>query len=635
VTIFDDRDVEDLINRVNSPRPAIEQEQEQEREQAKVTDIGNGNSKANGKGKKPKRKSQQQEEKEEPPKKELFLERYAVDGSIAEAVIMAGVPKFAVAVPKAADPTEVSITLQDEIEPEGQDSIVIKPLDSMSHMSKAYRFTSVEGFQDLVKNIRTKDLDALYRTVKSVWKKYIDADDFHLSLCAADTVFTYFQDKIGLTHYLFFIGGNTSGKSNNLTVLHYLAYRNMMDSGMTAPNVYTFLGSREEGIGSICEDEADNIDQDSEKMKVYKNGYTTGKPYHRIDTSFGGRKQGSFNTFCFKAFAAEKLPDSVTAKGFNTRVIELPCLYGFPDYDILDVENAAGDETYEQLLGELHTVRNSLLVYRLLHFHGKIPELKLNIQNREKQLFKPVLKAFQSTQTFNELLPVISKYVNQKRQSNANTLHASLYRLINDLIKAQDTYSLESGLIWNIVKETLQGKDIPYKPQSYDTVEFGAISQKGIIETLQQVFAAKSGKRHPGIKTLTFDKDKLQRLGKIYELTTDISVKVGVEDVEHVEDIGLDKHLTEQSSDKKTEDIDQENQNLSDKTSQSVENISTAENDKAADSSLHPPQAPQAPPKQNQHDAYFELGKWHCKDCKATGDKFHMENTPCNGGAKK
>ena len=41
---------------------------------------------------------------------------------------------------------------------------------------------------------------------------------------------------------------------------------------MTAANVYQFLGSGEEGIGTICEDEADNIDEDREKMKVHKNG---------------------------------------------------------------------------------------------------------------------------------------------------------------------------------------------------------------------------------------------------------------------------------------------------------------------------------------------------------------------------
>ena len=125
-----------------------------------------------------------------------------------------------------------------------------------------------------------------------------------------------------------------------------------MSSGMTAANVYQFLGSGEEGIGTICEDEADNIDEDKDKMKVHKNGYTTGKYYHRTDTSVG-RRQLKFNTFCFKAFTAEKLPDSVAAKGFNQRTIELPCVYGFPQYDISEVINPAGEEEYQELLDEL------------------------------------------------------------------------------------------------------------------------------------------------------------------------------------------------------------------------------------------------------------------------------------------
>ena len=374
-------------------------------------------------------------------------------------------------------------------------------------------FKSEQEFQELVANVKTKDLDALYKKVKSIWTKYVHADDFHISICAADTMFTYFQDKIGLTHYLFFVGGNSSGKSNNLTVLHFLAYRNMMSSGMTAANVYTYLGSGEEGIGTICEDEADNIDQDLDKMRVYKNGYTTGIPYHRTDTSIG-RQQLKFNTFCFKAFAAEKLPDSVVARGFNQRTVELPCVYGFPEYDISELVNPAGDEEYGQLLQELNIMRNALLVYRLLHFQDKIPNIKLNIQNREKQLFKPVLRVFQNTQTQSELLPVISKYVGQRRQSNANTLHAFLYGLIRDLIKAQDTYELESSVIWSTVKDILQGKEIPHKPQSFDSVEFGIISQKGIIETLVQVFGGKHSDNRREKRKLVFDEAKLQRLGK-------------------------------------------------------------------------------------------------------------------------
>jgi hypothetical protein len=284
---------------------------------------GNGN----GKGKKQSAKKPALEEGEgekEKPKKEIFTQRYTADGSIAEAVIVAGKPKFAITVPKVGYPDQISsIALHDAIE---TDDIVIKPPDPLAYMNKPYVFQSEQEFNELVADVKTKDLDALYQKVKSIWSKYVDADDFHISICAADTIFTYFQDKIGLTHYLFFVGGNSSGKSNNLTVLHFLAYRNMMDSGMTAPNVYTYLGSGEEGISTICEDEADNIDEDREKMKVYNNGYTVGKPYHRIDTSVG-RQQFKFNTYCFKAFAAEKLPDPVMAKGFNQRTRVVVCVW--------------------------------------------------------------------------------------------------------------------------------------------------------------------------------------------------------------------------------------------------------------------------------------------------------------------
>ena len=53
----------------------------------------------------------------------------------------------------------------------------------------------------------------------------------------------------------------------------------MMSSGMTAANVYQFLGSGEEGVGTICEDEADNIDEDRKNESAQK------RVYYRISLS--------------------------------------------------------------------------------------------------------------------------------------------------------------------------------------------------------------------------------------------------------------------------------------------------------------------------------------------------------------
>ena len=111
----------------------------------------------------------------------------------------------------------------------------------------------------------------------------------------------------------------------------------MLSSDMTPANIYSFLGTGSEGIGHICEDEADDIDEEREKMKIYKNGYTAGiKVFQTRLTQSGGRKQDAYNTFCFKAFAGEKRPDSRKAKGFNQRVVELTCPYGIPRPNIRD-----------------------------------------------------------------------------------------------------------------------------------------------------------------------------------------------------------------------------------------------------------------------------------------------------------
>jgi hypothetical protein len=56
---------------------------------------------------------------------------------------------------------------------------------------------------------------------------------------------------------------------------------------MTAANMYQLLGNGKHGVVTMCEDEADDIDEDKEKMKIYKDGVTTSIPVLRTDVSFG------------------------------------------------------------------------------------------------------------------------------------------------------------------------------------------------------------------------------------------------------------------------------------------------------------------------------------------------------------
>ena len=594
---------------------------------------------------------------QENKKKVYFVQKHSESDLISEAVIVAGIPYFAVAKAESNEITlERSIAIDDTNE--------YRPFEPTTYLTKPYIFKSKQDFESCVCKARNETLDTSYSRVKAIWSKYIDADDFHISICAADTIFTYYQDKIGLTHYLFFVGNNGSGKSNNLTLLHFLAYRNFTSTDMTAANIYQFLGSDEEGQGTLCEDEADRIDEDRQKMAIYKNGYITGFPVARTDTSFG-RKQFKLNTFCFKTFAAERLPDSLKARGFNQRTIELACVYGFPRYDISEIVNPAGEDEYQDLLNELNETRNLLLVYRLLHFKDKIPNIQLNIKNREKQLFKPVLRVFQNTDKLRELLPVISKYVSQRRETNANTLHAFLYQVIIELIKSQNSFELESGMIWNTLTDVLAGEFNPNKKLSYDTSDFGIISRKEITQILKDVFGAKPSKRHGESSRLIFDKAKLERIGKLYDLSIEVKVaaidnnncKSG-EDGYDGEDIGLDKHLIrDRSNEKNTESPANDSKN-NDDNSQNNKKITSKNDDRRIELTADPPHPPhptqmtevvaltameqqQLSPTKSEivdmSDRIYRLGStdnWACKYCKLKGDTWFMREHNCKGLTK-
>ena len=238
-------------------------------------------------------RSRSSNNKDEKKKKTIHVQRISNDEFFAEAVLVDSVPKFLIA--NNGGTGEISAV---DFIPLGKEDKIAAPFPAESYINKPYSFNSKLELDAIIEEVnnQTFDLDHLYRLVKGKWKKFIDADDFHISICAADTIFTYFQDRAGMTHYLFFVGGPGSGKSNNLEVFHFLAYRNMTSAGITPATLYRFYGGREEGIGTICEDEANDLDENEDKMRFYKNGYTSGmttpspEEYHKSFLHLDGRR---------------------------------------------------------------------------------------------------------------------------------------------------------------------------------------------------------------------------------------------------------------------------------------------------------------------------------------------------------
>lgn len=270
-------------------------------------------------------------------------------------------------------------------------------------------------------------------------------------------------------------------------MINLLGYRNFMSTDMTAANVYQFLGTQEPGIGTLCIDESNGIDEDSKLMEIHKTGYITNNRVPRTDTS-NGRIQNAYHTFSYKAFAGEGLSEGPRANGFNERIIPLHCYPGNPKYDISEVISPAGEEEYQQQLDAIEHTHNLSLIYRLLHHFEPIQKVQTGLKNREKQLFGSLIRMYHGDESiWPEIKSVISHFISERRERQWDTFHAYLYGLVKRQIKENGSLEIKSADIWDKLKAELPGSLIPNRPLSYDTERYGKISQSQVTKTLMEI----------------------------------------------------------------------------------------------------------------------------------------------------
>ena len=224
-------------------------------------------------------------------------------------------------------------------------------------------------------------------------------------------------------------------------------------------------------------------------------------------------------------------------------------LWHTPVQDISEITNPAGDDVDQEQLDGLNNVRNSLLVYKLLHYYDKIPNIKINLKNREKQLFKPLLRVFQDSKIFDTILKTVSVFVGEKRQARSHTLTAFLCELVSDLQVTQHGATLDSSVIWQGFIDALPGGEKIGK-FTYKSEEFDEKSQKEITEMLKDQFGTTRPKHKGKKKQLVFDISKLKSMRDKYNLNVDVKVisEFGSESDESDESdeslVGLDRHLS-------------------------------------------------------------------------------------------
>lgn len=460
---------------------------------------------------------------EENQKKIHVIYKYSQGIPLAKAILIKNMPSFL----QLDNSNSNKPILSKRIE---LSDIDLEPPERTAYLSREYNFESIEEINQFIESAKKEDLNSLFIKVKVYWNKLIYANEDFINICTANTIFSYFQDKMGMCHYLLIVGDNNTGKSNILLLFSILGYRPLYDTAITPANIYNFGSSLDEGQGIIIEDEINDIDDQIEKKKIYQVSYRSGTRVTRMYDNNNGignvkrkmSRQQSFLPYCFKVFASEKMPDEKKSKGFIERLLVLKSISGDPQYDISEVVNDAGDERLKQLYKELLDMRKLLLIYRLLHYNDSFPDLKLNIKNRYKQLTKPLIRLFQNTESLNKIIKSLSKYLIEKNEKKINSLDSVLLTLIVDLV-AKYGNVLYNEQIWQKIIERFDGHVNEYKPYTCLTEEFGIISKYKITNICETKFGAKPYKDRSQ-RGLKFDSQQLTNLLENYTKIDEIKI---------------------------------------------------------------------------------------------------------------
>ena len=313
--------------------------------------------------------------------------------------------------------------------------------------------------------------------------------------------------------------------------------------------------------------------------------------------------------------------------------------------------NDAGDPKYKKLFREMDDLRKLLLVYRIIHYDDQIPDIQLSIKNRDKQLCKPVLRLFKNTKALKEIIAALSKFLAEKNDKKLNSLDSYLYSIISDLVKNDNTI-ISNELLWGIIC-SLPGSSIPYKPQSYQTDEFGSVSKTRVTRICEDKFGATN--RHDGERrSLVFNKAILQKLKGNYSSVKEIEILDGNDltntsntfntfwkciEGNGIHDTALKGNELTNYGQKTTEDegnsefIDESNNNsmMDIKENEGahpakvLEVLEVLENEKQIADKIKEKQL---------YKKWPDSDTWSCPNCNVTGDKWHMLEHVCKKDKK-
>jgi hypothetical protein len=448
-------------------------------------------------------------------KRVISISKYSFNGKgdLHEAVIVSGKPYFITF-------RNGKIELVEKIE---EHTRILRPPEKEEYPYKPYEFESMGELQDFISNALNISKDELYTKAKSIFRKYVDQDEYVINLLTMDSIWTYFQDLFPATHYVECIGTNDVGKSTIGYTFEYTGYRVIKATSISGANYYRMLGSIEAGQCVIIEDEGDNISEDPEKIRILKNGYEYTGKVPKINMNSFDQKQIWYKPYCFKMILAEKSLSRWKAKGLVDRTFSLHCRPGSVKYSIKEVitENINKDPLLQKLYDELTDFRKLILCYRLVIYRNALPNIETGLKNRYNELCKPLLQFFCGTNAVKEITQTLQLFIDQRKDRIENSIEVIVYPIIERAVSEIGNI-ISARAIWELITGSLEGyfdtdrDGNKTKPILFHSEDHGDLYMKTMTSMICDKFGAKLKHGNKG-NILVFDREYLVKIGKAYD----------------------------------------------------------------------------------------------------------------------
>ena len=519
-------------------------------------------------------------------------------GDLYESIILGGIPSFI-----RYDEKNNKLVPYQQIEEETR---ILRPPSAEEYPYTPYEFESIEELDKYLEYAKSQSMDTLFRLALNFIKKYNDQDEHKLILLAVDAVWSYVQDKFGTTHYLGIVGDNDSGKSSIGNTLEKLLYRAVNMTSPTAPNIFRVLGMIEAGQCTLILDEADKIDDSIDMLNILKTGYDNGKKVPKTNTN--SWKQEWFWTYCLKVMIAEKSPSKLKAKGLLDRTLSFTVYPGIPQLDIKEVTSPQGDSIRSKEYDRLMDFRKLMLVYRLIHFKDKIPDIDINVQRRNKELCKPYIQLFYNTPVQQEIEKTFQIFLDSKNSKKARSIEAILIPVIIDLVE-QEGEIVSSKRVWEFIKQNIEGE--AFGSDEYHIADH-TLYRTTITKLLEDKFGAEVEHARKGNKVI-FKPEKLQRIQKSYDIDVNIKTTLKCEGSEGSEGSRENAPLpVGENTDKTVENSGKEKE----------DNVHISRN-QGIETSEIPNAFPQEPSHPSHPSPSFQYKCYHCDNFQTNNRDFY------------